>query len=29
LDLIDTPLSRKYFKEEIRSMVEVRGNVYL
>jgi hypothetical protein len=29
LDLIDTPLSREYSEEEIRSMVEVRGDVYL
>jgi len=29
LDLVDTPLSKKYTKEEIRSMVEVGGGVYL
>jgi hypothetical protein len=29
LDLINTPLSKKYSEEEIRSMVEVGGNVYL
>jgi hypothetical protein len=27
--LADTPLSKKYTKEEIRSMVEVGGGVYL
>jgi hypothetical protein len=29
LDLADTPLSKKYTKEEIRSMVKVGGGVYL
>ena len=29
LDLKDTPLSKKYTEEEIRSMVEVGGKVYL
>jgi hypothetical protein len=29
LYLRDTPLSKKYTEEEIRSMVEVRGDVYL
>ena len=29
LDLRDTPLSKKYSEEEIRSMVEVGGGVYL
>lgn len=29
LDLRDTPLSKKYIKEEIESMVKVGGSVYL
>jgi hypothetical protein len=29
LDLRDTPLSKKYTEEEIRSMVEVGGKIYL
>jgi hypothetical protein len=29
LDLADTPLSKKYTKEEIRSMVKVGGEIYL
>jgi len=29
LDLEDTPLSKKYTKDEIRSMVEVGGEIYL
>jgi hypothetical protein len=29
LMLRNTPLSKKYTREEIRSMVEVGGNVYL
>jgi hypothetical protein len=29
LDLSETPLSREYSEEEIRSMVEVGGDVYV
>jgi hypothetical protein len=29
LDLRQTPMSEKYSEEEIRSMVEVKGNVLL
>ena len=29
LDLEDTPISEKYTEEEIRSLVEVKGDIYL